>query len=378
MKNHNRSLCHSECSEESASALSLREPAQAGRGNLSSLYVSSLTGSPLGETGSRIHVSGCHFEHREKSHTRGFALLLTLVVVSVIGVVAFGVGRLTLTEFRQTMRFQDSQNALQAAEAGIEDGLVRFRFNRDTEVPYGSKDTCTSTVPEPTATTTYVLRVNLSNGVRSCIDPSKTPPPDPSQNVYDLRVYFKAKSLGTALDCTAPNSQCTQSLNDMNSVKVSKDNKLTISNANTPLPSTIQIRSIATGTTPENPNYMIIEYVASDGTRTPYLIGSGVGPGAYQLNQMKYGLTGWPFPIPSGTTSIDLKPLEDVRLSAGFQNANVQTIDFGVTLIQSIGYSNGVKRSLTSVLNRSSGSTQGIYNYVLFNGSASDLSSPQP
>jgi len=74
---------------------------------------------------------------RSAKPQRGFALLLTLVVVSVIGVVAFGVGRLTLTEFRQTVRFQDSQDALQTAEAGIEDGLVRFRFNRDTEVPSG-------------------------------------------------------------------------------------------------------------------------------------------------------------------------------------------------------------------------------------------------
>jgi len=50
---------------------------------------------------------------------RGTALLMTMILITVIGSVAFGVGRTTLSNMRQVNRLEDSLNAYQAAQAGI-------------------------------------------------------------------------------------------------------------------------------------------------------------------------------------------------------------------------------------------------------------------
>jgi len=284
----------------------------------------------------------------DKAQSQGFALLLTLVVVSVIGVVAFGVGRLTLTEFKQGLQFQNSQDALQTAEAGIEDGLLRYRYDRNTEVPFGSKDTC-SVSTEPTDTTSFVLRVNLTTGTRSCINPLVTVAPNPSEHVYDLKIYYKSKSL-----------------NPSTSPVVAKDGTYNISgidSSTTNLTITAKDSSASSNcakqTNPQNA-YVQIEYTATDGSVSskPEILTEG----SRDYNRL---IGGGYSPLISGSTSVEIKPLENC-IQLGGQLSGANPIDFGTTIVQSVGYYNGVKRSLSSYINRSTGTTQGIYNYVLF------------
>ena len=323
-----------------------------------------------------------------KSKPRGFALLLTLVVVSVIGVVAFGVGRLTLTEFRQTIRFQDSQDALQAAEAGIEDGLVRYRYDRNTEVPesktsdpYGCGDST-----ETTQSTVRVLRVDLDAKTPSynCVDPTKTNDIstiiDPTHHIYDLKVYYKGDSLGSLTSAQSETGLTNCTVGASSGIEVKKDEKVVMSDL--PQSDTILVKAPNTSASlmlNTNNYYFLIEYLSTDGlSPTKILYNPGSGNQSKDYMDLTGGLTGLHVPISISTSSMSLKPLEgNICLSAKSEDSTIK-IDFGFTFIQSTGYFNGVKRSLTSILNRSSGGTSGAYDYVLFSGQQNSDISQQP
>lgn len=124
----------------------------------------------------------------------GNALLITMVVITVVGSVGFGVSRIAISALRQQNRLEDSANAYQAAMAGIEDGLLRWRFNKNTEVPArGSGADCPGS---PTTTSQLYTRINLSTTdpakqVKHCIDPSQEPTPSPNEIVYDLKLHYR-------------------------------------------------------------------------------------------------------------------------------------------------------------------------------------------
>ena len=82
----------------------------------------------------------------------GSSLVLVVVVMAVIITAVFSASRLALVQFNQANRDEDNIFAYYAAKAGIEDGLIRFRYNRDAETP-----TTTSTPPK-----TKVQRYNLT------------------------------------------------------------------------------------------------------------------------------------------------------------------------------------------------------------------------
>ncbi|MEK7183959.1 MAG: hypothetical protein AAB701_00350 [Patescibacteria group bacterium] len=139
------------------------------------------------------------------SGERGAALLITLVLITVIGSIAFGVGRSTLTNFRLVTRLEDSLNAYQAAQAGIEDGLLRFRFDKNAEVPTNCPD-----APKPTTNTSYYARVSLlGSGLPNCADLSATPfvAPSTSEIVYDLKMHFRKDPGQSECIVTAPAAQ---------------------------------------------------------------------------------------------------------------------------------------------------------------------------
>ena len=46
-----------------------------------------------------------------------------MIVVTVVGSIAFAIGASTITAFRQQTQLEDSQNAYAAATAGLEGGL---------------------------------------------------------------------------------------------------------------------------------------------------------------------------------------------------------------------------------------------------------------
>lgn len=71
---------------------------------------------------------------------RGSSLMLVMLIIAGIITVVFASQRLSLVQFSQSGREEDNLFAYQAAKAGLEDGLLRYRFNRDVEVPAPGQD----------------------------------------------------------------------------------------------------------------------------------------------------------------------------------------------------------------------------------------------
>jgi len=58
-----------------------------------------------------------------------------MIVITILGTIAFAIGASTVSSLRRQSQIEDSQNAYQAAVSGLEDGLLRFRYSKDTETP---------------------------------------------------------------------------------------------------------------------------------------------------------------------------------------------------------------------------------------------------
>jgi hypothetical protein len=281
--------------------------------------------------------------------------------VSVVGGVAFGVGRLTLREIRQTTKFQDSQNALLAAEAGIEDGLLRFRFSRDAQVPFNLTGTpaaqrC-STADEPTKDTELVLRVNLSTTDASerarCVNPKLVGAPDPHDIVYDLKIYFKATSLG---DFSNPASAVTNP-------SIKKDGTFEIAGI-TPAVSRLVFKDDVVRETPNAAGFR---------EEIRYLNESGQQVGDTQIvsgrKAQDIDHSGLRVDLPSGSAKLRFKSFAGETTFVAIDQVGTP-IDFGFTYVVSIGYFNGVKRKLETAINRQNGTIHGVYDYVLFGGTS--------
>lgn len=115
-----------------------------------------------------------------KSRKKGSALIIALLLMAAIGSVAFGIGRIFLLETSVVGIYENSTIAYYSAESGIEEGFLRYRYNRNAEVPIPFKDG-------------FVFRTDIENrnvsnsGIELAGDPVTTM----NRQIYDLdmRLY---------------------------------------------------------------------------------------------------------------------------------------------------------------------------------------------
>ncbi|MCR4308313.1 MAG: hypothetical protein NUV80_07230 [Candidatus Berkelbacteria bacterium] len=120
---------------------------------------------------------------------RASSLVLVLVVITGIIIVVFGASRLTLVQYNQSNRDEDNIFALYAAKAGIEDGLLRFRYNRNAETQLNTTD-------DPKD---KVSRYNLTTGSSAGeVNEGSTTPnfAKPTDQYYDMKLNFRVQSIG--------------------------------------------------------------------------------------------------------------------------------------------------------------------------------------
>jgi len=55
----------------------------------------------------------------QSSAERGSALLITMIVITILGTIAFGIGASTVSSLRRQSQIEDSQNAYQAAQLSV-------------------------------------------------------------------------------------------------------------------------------------------------------------------------------------------------------------------------------------------------------------------
>lgn len=130
----------------------------------------------------------------------GSSLILVVVIISALIIVVFGANRLALVQYNQSTRDEDNVLALYAAKAGIEDGLLRFRYHHDTETASGK-----------------VFRFGLTDGQNQAqlVDENSSIAGfnvstlglkyAPNKQYYDLSVNYKTQLLGDFNFAGAPN-----------------------------------------------------------------------------------------------------------------------------------------------------------------------------
>ncbi|MBI2589643.1 hypothetical protein HYW32_01265 [Candidatus Berkelbacteria bacterium] len=287
----------------------------------------------------------------------GSALLITMIVITVIGSVSFAVANTTLSEFRSQARLEDGLNAFAASSAGIEDGLARWRFNRNSEVPADDNGSCTA-APRPTTSTTYYDRVNLTDGtVETCIDPENVDPPDPADIVYDIKMYYK-RDPGEDERVVGQNSPqgYIPALKQDTSVEydvteLEQQNGQVLLNWDF-------LQQVFCGSS----QYFEVTALDSQGQIThkenfdPCPFGSSSQYGGF-----------WNFPL-NGGNKLRFRPYGDDLDSYTLRpiNGSQAALDGRFTTIETVGYYGTSKRKLKLVLDRLSGTILPIYDYVLF------------
>ena len=299
-----------------------------------------------------------------------------MIVITVVGSIAFSVGASTITSFRQQTQLEDSQNAYAAATAGLEDGLVRWRFDKDTETPHARGSTGKSfedgnkpvnyecaNATRPTPKSVYYDRVDLTNGkVVYCINPDDEPAPDPTHIIYDLKIQYKLEPgqeekvvSETTASGTVPALQKDAAVEyDVSELKKLADGKVDLGwvfqNLNTS-DRTIQFEVYA---------------LKADGN---VIDTSKQVFGALISSLIKDGTSTITFDLQGGT-KVRIRPYGrdllqyQLKPSAG---AKV-SIDSRTTEISTVGYFGSSKRKLKLDLDRSSGTILPLYDYALFSG----------
>lgn len=128
---------------------------------------------------------------------RGSAIIIAVFLIAAIGSLAFSFGRIFLIESRNAVINENGIYAYYAAESGIEEGFLRYRYDRNAEIPYGGAIASSKWKLGENK----VFRSNLDRltsdlganeggitGITSIL------PADTNNQVYDLRMGF----IGTA------------------------------------------------------------------------------------------------------------------------------------------------------------------------------------
>lgn len=144
--------------------------------------------------------SGCRNDKRDTMKRRGSALVIAMMLIASIGAVAFGMGRLIFAQTAIATTYENGAVAYYSAESGIEEAFLRYRYDKNAEIPYANPPREYWTL-EPVVGTGFVFRSDLTNNKVYGLSTS-TPPVadnvgvDPATSlinntqIYDLRMGF--------------------------------------------------------------------------------------------------------------------------------------------------------------------------------------------
>jgi hypothetical protein len=256
----------------------------------------------------------------------GSALLIALFVMSTVGVIAFGSTRLYISEIHSTDNLTQTPQAYYAAESALEDGLLAYRQNANSQW----SDSClpdNSSNCLVTNSSNFAQLPDLTNGEKA-----------------KVKMYY----LGQKLD---------------NTKGLKKDDSVVI-NLNPNLASE-KLTWVW-----DNPascsNYGLrISYIDENGKQDNNI--NNLSQIFLQSSQLTASLSS------ASAKSVIIRPINCSLASYQITNpGGNDPIDTGLTTIDSIGQYNNVNRELRATLDRSTGQLKGVFDYTLF-GSESGI-----
>lgn len=342
-----------------------------------------------------------------KKKKKAAALLTAILLSSIIGAVAIGVSALAVRQVNISETYGNGLVAFYSAESGLEEGLLRYRFNKDTQVPFVIN------------TTTDVIGRTPARKYRSLLDrnPMNTYSAtgignnnfyllsDRSQ-VYDLQTYYKQSYYGDDVDNNGYISQAdftnlSRPNNDFYKLAKDEQKDFTITGSNNPstdnriylywrwssncnagkarraLEVKLKVDTAASGLPADRDEYTALFKDTTCGQTianadTPTILASGptvftaAGGGADLKTKMNI--------LSLKVVSMSLKSVggsNNDHIAFGFNQGNQNggsKVAGPTTTIRSLGYFGGVTREISANIDRQSGTILDIFNYVIYKG----------
>lgn len=323
-----------------------------------------------------------------KKTKSGSAIIIALLLMAVISGAAFAIARLFYLDTSLGGLFVDSTVAYYASESGIEEGLLRYRFDRNAEV-------ASKTINDDYLNFSNTQRSNL---VKGSVGTQATTFAQTDQ-VYDLNMAYKTKFYGADL---AENFGVLDE-NDLNasgydkseynivrdeSIKLDVTSALQDLNADLTLyvkpkyeaASGVESNQIflearltgkSGGNLVESKKALIVNKTTGNGgwgTNSYFKMDSIAGSGVYFVENLKAKLAGSvAYDVGSGGNQIFLY-LKPIGCSA--EIGIVPDPDYAITApystVKSTGYYGGVARTLTAKIDRQSGTVYDLFDFVTY------------
>lgn len=349
---------------------------------------------------------------------RGSAILIAVLLVAGIGSVAFSFGRILYLHIAGASAYESGVSAYYAAESGLEEGFLRYRYNRDSQLP-----TFSTASPNPSSgwfqNPNNVTRNNMSTLVLATISDQGLNKKnniilDQTNQFYDLRMGWVSELQNWGVSYSSDSNMSTADPNygkvdtsyyvardSSKSIKfgdifdgsnptvffldLKPSNPITSPNG----PSVLRKKQcvlveakitgkrldgvteekkamLASGNTVDCP-YGSILSTTSDSVKT-YSTNLFVGTTDYQLTSSLYDLVSPTAKYSDATLS--LRPIgSDIAFRLRRSAADNKYLYSNSNTITSTGYFGGTTRTLEAKVDRQNGSLYDLYDYVLFQAS---------
>lgn len=320
---------------------------------------------------------------------KGTALITAIMLCAIFAAAIVGVGSYGIRQMNISKVYGNGVEAYYAAESGIEEGLLRFRFNKNAQVPDSVHAYLDPLRRIPDGTYRNFL---LKNPTRDPSEPSSGSLSGYSGNdmqpVYDLQVYYKQKFAGQDInndgllndaDLQDPNYGSDQKYkiikDDIKSFTIPSDTGYLSLYWKflTPCNSGRRAVEVKLRVSPADPASGKDTYTAlfADTTCPTTILNSDPATmiaNVFYVPDLKGRMN-----ITSKTAveltlhPVDVTPADEAGIAFGYtQYFGNAPVAGPTTTIRSIGYYRGTTREITAEINRQSGTILDIFNYVLF------------
>ena len=355
---------------------------------------------------------------------RGSALVIALLLIAVIGGLAFGIGRLVFLEAATAAAYENGSVAYFAAESGIEEGFLRYRYDRNAEIPQGTvgipgsywtlggtkvyRNNLTDTSAAPSTGANYagiLPTVDITNNVQQFYDlkmgfvgtngnpwygQELTYPPTNYNLSADSSTTITADNT-KKIDVT-PMNLSAQSLTLFGKFSAAiSDPKAVAANCKAFIEVTLTIQYSGSTKIDQYKDFYVNDangcasFLKVDASKlSPMVYDNSTNTfSVLNIDKAILAKAGAPIPVlatPPTKVAITIKPLynsmafgltancQNVTCAAGTSFTHLTAVPGPFTTITSTGYYGGASRKILANIDRESGTLYDLYDYVLFKG----------
>ena len=323
---------------------------------------------------------------------KGSALLIAIMLSAVFAAAIVGVNAMAIRQLNTSKTYSNGLVALYTAESGVEEGLLRYRFNKNAEVP--ANMAVIPTDPErriPALAYRNFLDYEKRGMISSRVDPTNLfgevlaySGKDMSQ-VYALQLYYGQKYFG------AVDANDLRNLDPNNpSYKIIKDESKTFTIPTDQGNLALYWRWLQDCNSSNRPHALEIKLRVS---RPDPVSGQDTYTAVFNDTRCRITNGSDPSSTNPGTPRVDVidnlkgrmnitsKTIVEMTLHPVSKVSNNDGIIFGysqdngntqvagpITTVRSIGFYRGTTREMTANIDRQSGTILDLFNYVLYKG----------